>query len=206
MSIEVKRFLSPFIDENTYILVDVESKEAAVIDPGIFSEEIEQFLSQYNLKFILLTHAHGDHIKDIMKYVSRYPSAKVVVSEKDNEYLKDPNLNGSMTMPIENVSTEGEIITNDGDVLELGKTCIKVIATPGHTPGGQCFLVDNVLFSGDTLFFMSVGATHFIGGDFGVLSSSILNKLFTLDDSIMVYPGHGPETSIGYEKRANPFV
>lgn len=206
MSIEVKKFFSPFIEENTYIVIDCESNVAAVIDPGILSSDIESLLSQYELKFILLTHAHGDHIKDIGKYMSLYPEAKVVVGIRDYDYLNNPSLNGTVDMPIDNVSVEADITTSDGDVLEFGKTSIKVISTPGHTPGGQCFLIEDILFSGDTLFFMSVGATHFVGGDFGVLSSSIVNKLFTLDDSIKVLPGHGPETSIGYEKRANPFV
>ena len=94
----------------------------------------------------------------------------------------------------------------EGDTIELGETMLRVIETPGHTEGGICFATDHEVFSGDTLFRLSVGNTSFETGDWATMVNSIQNKLYTLDDDTVVYPGHGPATTIGYEKRANPFV
>jgi len=94
----------------------------------------------------------------------------------------------------------------DGDILKFGNKNIRCIETPGHTPGGMCYLIDDYLFSGDTLFNSSIGRTDFPGGDYNAIISSIKNKLMKLDDKIKVYPGHGTETTIGFEKRSNPFL
>lgn len=206
MGIKTAKFLSPFIEENTYIILDEGSSDAAVIDPGILNDDIAELLKGCNLRYIMLTHAHGDHIKDIMKYKAAYPDAQVVVSDIEKDYLADPALNGSANMPIAPIGVDADVLTDDSTRLKLGDSEVEFILTPGHTPGSQCIRIGDKMFTGDTLFFMSVGATHFPGGDWDSLKKSISEKLFSLPDDITVYPGHGPETSVGYEKRANPFV
>lgn len=206
MSLIIKKYISSFIDENTYIIIDEATRKAAVVDPGVYSDEIAECLSDCELEYVLLTHGHGDHIKDINLYIDNYPGVKVVAGEDEVEFLADPNLNGTATMTRTPISVKVDIATNDDTELSLGDVSLRFVQTPGHTPGGQCIIADNYMFSGDTLFFMSVGATHFPGGDWDTLKASIQNKLFALDDEIIVLPGHGGKTSIGYEKRANPFV
>ncbi len=206
MSISVNRFHSPFIDENTYIIIDDKSGDAAVIDPGIYSDETASILEGHNLRYILLTHSHGDHIKDTLKYKEHYPEAQICVNKDEAEFLMNAELNGTAHMPMENLNIKADVLTDSNMTLKFGDEDIEFIDTPGHSPGGQCIKIGNILFSGDTLFYMSVGATHFVGGDWDALKKSITDKLFTLSDDVRVYPGHGPETSIGYEKRANPFV
>lgn len=206
MGIKIRKFLSPYIEENTYIVTDEATGSSAVIDPGILNQEIIDYLGERGLDYILLTHAHGDHIKDIMKYKAEYPDASVAAGADEKDFLEDSSKNGSVNMPFGPISLKADILTNNSTELSLGESVISFISTPGHTPGSQCIRIGDSLFSGDTLFFMSVGATHFPGGNWDQLKKSISETLFALPDEIRVYPGHGPETSIGYEKRANPFV
>lgn len=206
MGIIIKKYLSPYIEENTYIVTDEATGASAVIDPGILNKEIVDYLADKGIDYILLTHAHGDHIKDIMKYKAKYPDASVAVGCNEKDFLEDSSKNGSVNMPFGPISLKADILTDNSTELSLGESVISFISTPGHTPGSQCIRICDSLFSGDTLFFMSVGATHFPGGDWEQLKKSISETLFALPDEVTVYPGHGPETLIGYEKRANPFV
>ena len=201
----IKTFPMGMISANAYLLIDEHSKEAAIIDVGgdfsILKDELEHHNA--NLKFILNTHGHFDHILGESEMQKEFDVP--VYIHKDDEALfrnlpKQLELFGfvSNALPADNVKT-----FIDGDVFKLGEIEIKVIHTPGHTPGSVCFLVDNNLFSGDTLFYTSIGRTDFEGGSFQQISNSILNKLFNLDESITVYPGHDSKTSIGYEKKYN---
>lgn len=195
-----------FLKENTYILVDEATDFKAVIDPGYYGPDIAEVIGDpATLKYILLTHSHGDHIMALPSYREAYPEAKLVAGAEEKMLLEDAKMNGSSSMK-KSVSDIAEIYAVDDEVLELGETSIKCIYTPGHTIGGMCYLANDTLFSGDTLFYTSVGATHFPTGDWDMLKASIYNKLFKLPDATIVLSGHGPQTSIGFEKANNPYV
>lgn len=191
---------------NCYIIGDEKNQIGAVIDPGgdadgIFNQCKNMGL---NIKYIILTHGHGDHIGAV-KDMADKTGAKILLNKKDEYLVKGGNKN---LMPILRNIKEFEIdkYIKDGDVIELGDINITVLETPGHTPGGVTLKIDDILFTGDTLFRGSVGRTDFEFGSFEELIDSINNKLMIYEDSFKVYPGHGPDTTIGYERRNNPFV
>lgn len=186
---------------NCYIVIDEITNESIIIDPG---DDAERLLDEFNktgshLNFIILTHGHADHTAAVAEFRSKY-AVDVYMSKKDSELIeKEEYMFGEKN---ENANK----FIKDGDVLKFGSKNVKCIETPGHTPGGMCYLIENSLFSGDTLFNNSVGRTDFPGGDYAAIISSIKNKLMKLDDNIKVYPGHGSETTIGFERRSNPFL
>ena len=207
MSINIKRIECAPIGENTYIIKDDSTESCAVIDPGCHNDLIDNFIGgENNLFYIILTHAHWDHIIALNEYKKKYPSAKLVVNCDEHEMITDSSINGTAQYTSENVALEADIYIADNEELKLGDTTLKFITTPGHTKGGMCRLADGNLFSGDTLFFRSVGRTDLYGGNWGDLKDSIQNKLFKLDGNTIVYPGHGPSTTIELEMRENPFV
>ncbi|MBU0466763.1 MAG: MBL fold metallo-hydrolase [Nanoarchaeota archaeon] len=175
----------------SYILVDEETKQAAVVDPGFEHEKILNKAKEQNLKItkILLTHTHFDHITDLGKLMEK-TKAKVYVHKDE-----------SLTVPHENIK--------DNDIITLGKIKIKVLHTPGHSAGGVCFLIDNKLFTGDTLFVNSIGRTDLPESDEKQMFQS-LKKLSKLPDNIEVYPGHDygnkKSSTICEEKKENPFM
>lgn len=206
MSTKINVFPKGMLEENTYVIVDEKTGDKAIVDPGYYGEDVATVIGDAeSLKYILLTHSHGDHIMALNEYRASYPNAKLVASVDEKILLEDSNLNGSAGM-LKAVSGTADNYVNDGEVIMLGESEIKCIATPGHTIGGMCYLVDGILYSGDTLFYRSVGATHFPTGDWEVLKASIYNKLFTLSEDTIVLSGHGPKTSIGEEKQFNPYV
>lgn len=184
------------LETNCYLLWDEQTMEAAVIDPGASGQKIADRLAQNGLmlRMILLTHAHFDHIGGLQQ-LHELTGAPVWVSKIDS------------TDPAE--MTHGRLIfTNtyeDGDELTLGHIKIHVIATPGHTPGGACFLCGDSLFTGDTLFLESVGRTDFPGGSGAALRASV-RKLLSLEGDKTVYPGHDDPTTLSHERKYNPFA
>lgn len=207
MSIKLKRIECAPIGENTYVIKDENSGLCAVIDPGCFNKAIEDFIGkEINLAYIILTHAHWDHIASLNEYKDKYPASKLVINFDEQEMITDSSINGTAHYADKEVAIEADIYVADGEELKLGNTNLNFITTPGHTKGGMCILADGNLFSGDTLFMRSVGRTDLYGGNWGQLKDSIQNKLFSLDGGIIVYPGHGPSTTIESEKRENPFV
>ena len=199
----VKTFREPPIDNNNYLLFDEESKEAALIDCSAVDDNIRKTLDENGgkLKYILLTHGHFDHVAGI-----RPTDAKIVMHKDDLRELNNANQYLSMfgipDITIPNI----DIFVNEGDILNLGKHEIKVIHTPGHTQGGVCYLIDNMLFSGDTIFKEAVGRCDLEGGNFDQLVNNIETKIFTLPENVIIYPGHGPSSSIGWEKENNRFL
>lgn len=205
---EFKKLELGFGQMNSYILWDEKTKEGAIIDPGYDFYLIEKALEEDGIdpKFILLTHSHGDHIGAIKELKDKYEDLKVYVHKDEEQMLMDPVLNLSKLTQMEPVSVKADETFEDGRVFVLGDTEIKAIHTPGHSPGGTCYLVGNTLFSGDTLFKLSVGRSDFYLGDQDQLINSIKTKLLSLADDTAVYPGHGPATTIGQERERNPFL
>ncbi len=205
---KITTFVKGPIDANNYLLVDEETNEAVLIDCSSAEEsyinEIKQ--SGVNLKYILLTHGHFDHVLGVDKFKKVF-GTDVYVSKEDLSQVKlvpDMMQMFAGMVPV-NISDINNFVA-DGDEFFIGKTKIKAIATPGHTQGGICYFTGNSLFSGDTLFQGSVGRCDLLDGDFKQITESIKNKLFGLPDAVVVYPGHGPKTSIGYEKKYNEIV
>ena len=192
---------------NCYILASKNNSSTIIIDPGEEENKIKRILEKHKLKpsFIINTHGHIDHIGCDDRF-----GIPVYIHENDLALLKDPQLNLS-TFLTSSYSIESHIKTlKDKENIELDDMQLEVIHTPGHTPGGICLLMkkpdDKILFSGDTLFCQGIGRTDFPGADEGLLIKSIKEKLFKLDDDTVVYPGHGPSSTIGEEKRNNPFL
>lgn len=192
-------------NENTYLVYDEETKNGIIIDPGCKIENIEQLILEngLNLKYILLTHCHYDHIESLIPLKEK-TGAKIVTGDKGNKNIGDTKKNLSLYglgYPISEI--EADIILNDGEILTLDSLDMKCIYTPGHTECSVCYLCSNELFSGDTIFLRSVGRWDLPTGDFKTIESSIKKKLYTLPDETAVHPGHGGSTTIGYEKKYN---
>ncbi len=191
----IKRFVTDFLENNNYFFEYCGKK--IMIDCGGTPEYTKAFISQYNFTpdYILLTHGHIDHILSLKLFENS--ASKVFISEGDREYLTSPQMNLSSEISPTPFIYEGDVFGFEDLPKELG---IEVISTPGHSPGSVCFLCGDVLFSGDTLFFRNIGNTAFPGGDYMTEVNSI-KKLLLLPEHITVYPGHGPSTTIGAEKR-----
>ncbi|MCY6370454.1 MBL fold metallo-hydrolase [Clostridium ganghwense] len=199
---KIKRIPAGIYEANCYILIDEKTKEVAVIDPGGDGEILIKEIDKLDVKVncILLTHGHMDHTDAVQDIKDKY-NVPVYINPKDKEMMSaGENVFGA----IWEQKNDGTI--EDGDTLKLGELIIKCIETAGHTPGGMCFLVENVVFTGDTLFQGSIGRTDFVGGSYELLIKNIKTKLMILPEDTIVLPGHGPESSIKYEKQNNPFL
>ncbi|MDD4798089.1 MAG: MBL fold metallo-hydrolase [Clostridia bacterium] len=191
---------------NCYFLRDEATGATAVIDPGGNSNKIIEYIKENNLEIsaIINTHGHFDHITANSK-VAEFTGVPIIIHNEDEPWLRH-NKNGI---------GDGQKLqfVSDGDVIKIGEIKLNVLHTPGHTPGGISLYLAagqtgeaGLLFSGDTLFFNSVGRTDLIGGDFDKLMNSICKKLLLLPDETTVFPGHGPSTTIGNEKEHNPYL
>ena len=193
---------------NTYVVYDDEQKEAFIVDPGGKNAELEKFIDSKGLKvkFIILTHGHCDHIGGVEVYREKY-HAPVLAHTKERELLASPAYNSSQAFLGQNISIVADKWLNDGDEIPFCGENLKIIHTPGHSPGGICILVpgNKWLFSGDTLFHGSIGRTDFPLCSTYDLFESIRNKLFKLDPETDVFPGHEGFTNIGWEMQYNPF-
>lgn len=196
----VNAIIAGIYDANCYLLLDEDKNEMCIIDPGGDSDRLIRAIKSIGgvPKFILLTHGHMDHVGAVEELSSLY-NIPFYLSKKDEEYmLKNTEVYGKLR--------KADFYLKENDEIDFADTKIKVIETPGHTEGSVSFLINNMLFTGDTLFQGSVGRTDFAGGSYDKIVSSVKNKLFKLSDDIDVYPGHGPKTSLGYEKAMNPYI
>ena len=208
---EVKNMIesikTPGMGVNCYLLTCEQTKKAALIDPGAGSKMISNWLKNKDIEIscILLTHGHYDHIgavEDLRKELN----VEVAVHKDDAEMLTDPTKNLSSYLGKGVTLSPAEILLEDNQELTVGETILKVIHTPGHTPGSISILTEDGLISGDTLFNGSVGRTDFPGGSMQQLINSIENRLMDLNDEIIVYPGHESITTIGKERSSNPYI
>lgn len=198
---QVKRIPAGIYAANCYILMDEDTKESAVIDPGGDANDLIKAIKAMNanVKYILLTHGHTDHTGGVLDLKQEF-KAPVYINEVDYEMIK------SGEYIYGDIKGKVDSFISDGDILKLGTKEVKIIHTPGHTPGGVCFLVDNMLFTGDTLFAGSIGRTDLGGGNFETIIKNIKEKLMILPDEVIVLSGHGGESSIGRERLHNPFL
>jgi len=193
------------IQANCYIVGCEQTKEAVVIDPGAEAKRILGGLQKYDLqlKTIINTHGHFDHV-GANKALKDLTGAPVLIHRDDAPMLAHLSASAGMWGMRAQDSPADQFI-KDGDRISFGQITLEVIHTPGHSPGGISLYTPKVLFVGDTLFAGSIGRTDFPGGDYDLLISCVRKRLFVLGDDVKVYPGHGPDTTIGYEKKYNPF-
>ena len=207
MNYKVYNLLAEF-NTNTYLLWDEVSLEAVIIDPANESQILKKEILKLKLKikYIINTHGHGDHIGGNDFFVKNFPKSKLCIHKEDALMLLYPELNLSMYWDGGVVSPASDIQFEGKEVLKLGENELKIIHTPGHSEGGISIYADDLLFTGDALFADGIGRTDLPGGDFEILKKSIHEKIFSLPDSVIILPGHGPASTIGKEKRENSFV
>lgn len=200
----IETFVKGPLENNNYLLIDEVAKEAVLIDCTEPADDIMQSVKQYGakLKFILLTHVHFDHIMGVNYFRDKY-GVKTYAPKEDNfMFAEMNNLLGRFNLPATEVQKADRLL-EDGEILNFGNYNIEVIHTPGHTKGGVCYLIDDKLFSGDTIFYESLGRTDLIGGSDEDMENS-LRKIFNmLPDATEIYPGHADITTVAHEKEFN---
>jgi hydroxyacylglutathione hydrolase len=196
------------LEVNCYILGDEETREAVVIDPGGDEDEILDTLNhnQLQLKLIIDTHGHFDHV-DANRPLKDATGAQIAIHEADAQMLLKPSAEAMFFTGNRLRLSEADILLKEGDILTFGQYRLKVLHTPGHTPGGISLLLEDhtYVYVGDPLFAGSIGRTDFPGGSFDALINAVKTKIFPLGDNYSVYPGHGPVTTVGQERKYNPF-
>lgn len=199
----IKTIVVGMLEANCYIVGDDASREVFIIDPGGDYEKIKKIIDSDLLKpqAIINTHGHGDHIASDGDF-----DLPIWIHRLDAEFLQSPSKNLSAGYGILFKTRSASRLLEDGDILSIGKCSLEVIHTPGHTPGSICLKGDGVIFTGDTLFCDGIGRTDFSYGSEEDIIRSIKEKLLTLDDNCLIYPGHGPGSTIGHERANNPFV
>ena len=196
---------------NCYLVACNETGEALMIDPGFFTQEAEKILKilrrKFKLKKILNTHGHVDHISG-NSVLKRHTEADILIHRDDALMLADPERNLSNMLGLNVISPKADRLLEDSEIVKVGALELKVIHTPGHTKGSISLFCEKekVVFTGDTLFAGSIGRTDLPGSSFREIVHSLNEKLMNLPEETIVYPGHGEKTSIGREKRINPYV
>jgi hydroxyacylglutathione hydrolase len=199
---EIRKVIAGIYGANCYIVMDKKTKEAVVLDPGGDVDDIVKAIEVIGakVKYILLTHGHLDHTSGVEE-LKAITQAVVCMSKEDDDLItQGEHLFGPL------IEGGADKLLRQGDIIKVSDLELICIKTPGHTPGGMCFLIENCIFTGDTLFAGSIGRTDFVGGDFNTIINSIKSKLLCLPEDTIVYPGHGPYSTINNEKLRNPFL
>lgn len=202
-----KRFTKGLLGSNTYILWDEDTRACGLIDagnptPAVWSVVEEQGLQ---VQYIILTHAHYDHIFYFEEYRKLAPHAQVIAHSLDNALLPNPRLNASEIFGPQRRFSQVDRCVSEGDILPLGKGTLQIYHTPGHTPGGICIRAEQYLFTGDILFYDGFGRTDLGAGSVADMCASI-DRLYGMEPDLIVLPGHGIATTIGREARENPYM
>lgn len=196
------------IQENCYFYLDEETGEGFIVDPGIPAPEIIDTINNMgiqSLKYILLTHGHYDHILGTNFVKEHFPGAKIVVCKEELAYLTDPHLSHAMYHNLQQDPITADLIVEDESRIPFAQKEIRVLNTPGHTPGCVCYLIDDIMFSGDTLFCKTYGRTDLPGGNAEDMKAS-LERLGQLEGNYNVLPGHGPQTNLDFERTHNRYM
>jgi hydroxyacylglutathione hydrolase len=211
--IKIKKFTFNLFAENTFVLWDDETKECAIVDPGCRDleeeSELESFVAENNLsvKYLVNTHCHIDHILGC-EFVKQKFNPIYYAPELDIPLIENSKMQSDMVGMDFTILILPEKYLSENEVLTIGKTTLKFLFTPGHTPGEFCIYIPEIktCITGDVLFFDSIGRTDLWGGNYDTLIKSINEKLLTLPDETIIYPGHGEQSTIGREKKLNPFL
>jgi glyoxylase-like metal-dependent hydrolase (beta-lactamase superfamily II) len=203
----VKKVVVGIFEVNCYILWDEKDKEAIVVDPGEEGERIIEVIRKDSLKIrsIVNTHTHIDHI-GANDFLREKTEAPLLAHSADVFLLQDAELNLSALTGKDRSFGLPDRLLEEGDEIRVGGFSLRILHSPGHTPGSICLYGDNKLFSGDTLFAGGIGRTDLAGGNLKELQKSIKDKILTLPDEVVVYPGHGSSTTVGKERRCNSFI
>jgi glyoxylase-like metal-dependent hydrolase (beta-lactamase superfamily II) len=192
---------------NCYLIIHPETGEAIYIDPGAESDLLIEKLSQrdINLKYVINTHCHIDHTAEVSRIINHF-KVPFYIHKGELPLLNNLKDQGDFFgLPVDEIPKVTDFL-EDNQTLQFANSTIKIIHTPGHSPGGISILIEDSIFVGDCLFMDSIGRTDLLGGDYDQLITSIKTKLLTLEDSTVVYPGHGPATTIERERKQNPFL
>lgn len=204
----IKTFIVSEMETNGYVVFDEKTLDGIIIDPGDSAEQFIEFIKseKINVKYIALTHSHFDHIGGVNE-IKKAVGADVIMCEGE-EIISENSANNLSALYDYPYTVKADRILKDGEEISFGNISAKIIKTPGHTPGGCCYYFKDVdvLFSGDTLFYGSIGRTDFPNGSLEDLIRAIKDKLMVLPDNTVVYCGHGPKTRIGFEKKNNPYL
>lgn len=192
------------MDNNCSLIIDEKTNQSALVDCNEFSQKMIDMIGDTDLKYIFLTHGHFDHIIGVKSVKEKY-GAQVVISKEDEPMLNSSKLSLAVFCNAPQNNVDADIIVKDGDEITLGEIKIKVMATPGHTSGSVCYIAENCIFSGDTLFYCSCGRTDFPSGSPEQMMSS-LQKLKALDGDYKVYTGHNNLTTLDFERKNNPYM
>jgi glyoxylase-like metal-dependent hydrolase (beta-lactamase superfamily II) len=203
----IKRLVVGSLSANCFIVGIEETGQGLVIDPGGNSEQISKEItsSGFNIEIIVLTHGHSDHIA-ALRDIQDKTGAEVAIHVEDADFLEGTGSFSSQFGISYRTPHPPERLLHEGDIVEIGKVEFTVIHTPGHTPGSICLLTGDKVFTGDTLFRRGIGTTLMPGSSRPQLLESIRRRLMTLPDNTVIYPGHGRETTIGAERKDNPYV